>query len=84
MKAASFVCAALGVGPLLLGCRAPQGPGAPVLAAAALPAAVDGRQTREAFTLGNGVRIILEENHVTPVVALQVWVAAGSAVEPAA
>ncbi|HSZ82052.1 MAG TPA: pitrilysin family protein [Polyangia bacterium] len=83
MKAASFVCAALGVGPLLLGCRAPQGPGVPVLAAAAMPVVVDGRQTREVLTLGNGVRVIVEENHVTPVVALQVWVAAGSAAEPA-
>ncbi|HTA21314.1 MAG TPA: insulinase family protein, partial [Polyangia bacterium] len=61
----------------------PQGPGVPVLAAAAMPVVVDGRQTREVLTLGNGVRVIVEENHVTPVVALQVWVAAGSAAEPA-
>jgi zinc protease len=83
VRVVSFVCATLGVGPLLLGCRTPQGSGAPALAAAALPVAIDGRQTRQTFTLANGVRVILEENHVTPVVALQVWVAAGTSAEPA-
>jgi zinc protease len=54
-----------------------------VIATSALPVVVDGRQTRRTFTLGNGVRVIVEENHVTPVVALQVWLGAGTAAEPA-
>lgn len=33
------------------------------------------------FTMGNGIKVILEENRATPVVALQVWVKAGSADE---
>jgi zinc protease len=48
-----------------------------------LPAAVEARKTRLTFTLQNGVTVILEENHVAPVVALQAWIAAGSAAEGA-
>lgn len=33
------------------------------------------------FTMENGIKVILEENRATPVVALQVWVKAGSADE---
>jgi zinc protease len=45
------------------------------------PVSVGGRQTRASFELPNGLRVIVEENHVTPVVALQVWVGAGAADE---
>jgi zinc protease len=83
VRVVSIVCAALSVGPLFGGCGAPQGAGAPAFAATALPVAVDGRKTREIFTLPNGVTVILEENHVTPVVALQAWLAAGAAAETA-
>lgn len=34
------------------------------------------------FTLGNGLTVVLRENHSSPVVAVQVWVKAGSATEP--
>ena len=54
---------------------------APQLAA---PVRVGGRGTRAVVTLPNGVRLILEENHAAPVVALQAWVVpvAGVAPEP--
>jgi zinc protease len=83
VRVVSIVCAALSVGPLLGGCGAPQGVGVPAFAATALPAAADGRKTRVTFALPNGVTVILEENHVTPVVALQAWIGAGAAAEPA-
>jgi zinc protease len=78
----SFVCAALSVGPVVMGCRVPKGAGAGSLVAAGVTAPVGGRQTRATFTLGNGLRVVLEENHVTPVVALQAWVGMGAADEP--
>jgi zinc protease len=81
VRLVSLVCAALGMGPLLLGCRPPRGAGVPALGAVVPPVSVGGRQTRVAFELPNGLRVILEENHVTPVVALQLWVGAGSADE---
>ncbi|MGA7105266.1 MAG: pitrilysin family protein [Candidatus Deferrimicrobiaceae bacterium] len=34
------------------------------------------------FTLGNGLTVVFRENHSSPVVAVQVWVKAGSATEP--
>jgi zinc protease len=81
VRVVSLVCAALGVGPLLLGCRPPKGAGVPALSAVLPPVSVGGRETRASFELSNGLRVILEENHVTPVVALQVWVGAGAADE---
>jgi zinc protease len=83
VRVVSFVCAALGAGSLVSACGAPPAVGVPALAGTALPAVVDGRKTRLTFTLPNGVTAILEENHVTPVVALQAWIAAGSAAEEA-
>jgi len=57
----------------------------------ALPAAgaADGKTTAggakvtDTFTLGNGLTVVLRENHSSPVVAVQVWVKAGSTTEPA-
>src|SRR3990170_5132791 len=34
------------------------------------------------FTLGNGLTVVIRENHSSPVVAVQVWVKAGGATEP--
>jgi zinc protease len=34
------------------------------------------------FTLGNGLTVVIRENHSSPVVAVQVWVKAGSTTEP--
>jgi zinc protease len=45
-------------------------------------AAPGGRATRVDLTLSNGLRVILEENHVSPVVAMQAWVGAGAADDP--
>ncbi|NNG46938.1 MAG: insulinase family protein, partial [Deltaproteobacteria bacterium] len=36
----------------------------------------------EKFTLGNGLTVVIRENHSSPVVAVQVWVKAGSVTEP--
>ena len=35
----------------------------------------------EKYTLENGLKVILEENHASPVVAVNVWVKVGSACE---
>ena len=43
-----------------------------------------GESLIEKFTLGNGMTVVLRENHSSPVVAVQVWVKAGSATEPEA
>jgi zinc protease len=37
--------------------------------------------TRSLFTLDNGLRVVVQEDHFAPVVAIQVWVKAGSADE---
>jgi zinc protease len=79
----SFVCAALGLGSLASACATPSGASAPAFAGTALPAALAARQTRLDFELPNGVRAILEENHVSPVVALEARIEAGSAAEEA-
>jgi zinc protease len=83
VRVVSFVCAALGVGPLVSACGTAPAGGVPALGATALPAARDGRKTRVAFELPNGVTAILEESHTSPVVALQAWIAGGSAAESA-
>jgi zinc protease len=63
------------------GCRTP--PGSPVrpgdVSAAAEAARPSGVHTRASFSLDNGLRVILEENHAAPVVAMQVWLGAGAA-----
>ena len=59
-------------------------PGAVLPAAAAADGKTsEGRPSLiEKFTLGNGLTVVLRENHSSPVVAVQVWVKAGSATEP--
>ena len=60
------------------GCRSVQGsglrgdgfPGAPPVLAAP--------PVRAESTLDNGVRVVVEENHLAPLVAIEVWVAAGA------
>ncbi len=49
---------------------------------AATPEGSRGEQ-RLNFKLDNGLQVILEENHAAPVVAMQAWVKAGAADEPA-
>ncbi len=39
---------------------------------------------RAEHRLDNGVRVVIEENHVAPLVAVQVWVASGAADDPPA
>jgi zinc protease len=45
-------------------------------------APAEGRSKRVRFKLDNGLEVILEENHASPVVAFQAWVKIGSADEP--
>lgn len=82
MRVAPLVSAALGVGPLLVlhaGCGTPGASGGPALGNATLPAPRASRESRAAFELPNGVRVVLEESHVTPTVAIQAWVRGGAA-----
>ncbi len=65
------------------GCRSPKEPiavGDPAGPATPLPPS--GPETRVETALPSGLRLILEESHVAPVVALQLWVGVGSADDP--
>jgi zinc protease len=67
------------------GCRTPGGtlsfvPGARFREPT--PTRPSGTETRAAFVLGNGVRVILEENHATSAVAIQAWIDAGAVHDP--
>ena len=53
-------------------------------ATATTPMMMGGPRTRAEARLDNGVRVIVEENHAAPVVAVQVWVASGAADDPPA
>jgi len=67
------------------GCRPPKGPPANVGAASSVaeePALPSGVGTRSVFTLGDGMRVVLEENHAAPVVAMQLWLGVGAADDP--
>lgn len=78
----TLVPVVLFVGLTLGACRTPMEPvrlGDPASSTAAAPLPPGGRETRVELTLGNGLRVVLEENHVSPVVAMQVWAAVGSA-----
>src|SRR3990170_538345 len=44
--------------------------------------AAEGKKLVETFILGNGLTVVIRENHSSPVVAVQVWVKAGSTTEP--
>ncbi len=74
------VCAALALG--ALACAGTPVAGRPGLAGTPAPAARGGRETRVSFQLPNGVNVILEENHLSPVVALQAWLGAGACADP--
>jgi zinc protease len=74
---------ALAAPPLVAGCattRAGSGAGAVPGAPPALGAPPVRAETR----LGNGIRVVIEENHLAPLVAVQVWVASGAADDPPA
>lgn len=64
-----------------LGGVATTGPPSEVVVATG---AMGGPRTRAESRLDNGVRVVVEENHAAPVVAVQVWVAAGAADDPPA
>ncbi len=54
-----------------------------VHAAGTVPAAEEAKVV-EKYTLGNGMTVVIRENRSSPVVAVQVWVKAGSTTEPEA
>ncbi|HSY42136.1 MAG TPA: insulinase family protein, partial [Polyangia bacterium] len=78
------------------GCRSLGGAGKPsqpavdgtvaegAMATATTRLMMGGPQTRAEARLDNGVRVLVEENHAAPVVAVQVWVASGAADDPPA
>ena len=53
-------------------------------AMAMTPLMIGGPGTRAEARLDNGVRVLVEENHAAPVVAVQVWIASGAADDPPA
>lgn len=53
-----------------------------VAAAAGATPAREGGALIEKYTLANGLTVVIRENHSSPVVAVQVWVKAGSTTEP--
>ncbi len=53
------------------------------VAAGATPAP-EGATLIDKYTLANGLTVVIRENHSSPVVAVQVWVKAGSVTEPEA
>ncbi len=78
------------------GCRSLGGAGKPsqpsadgtvaegVMATTTTSLMMGGPGTRAEARLDNGVRVLVEENHAAPVVAVQVWVASGAADDPPA
>ncbi len=52
--------------------------------AAGATSAPEGKTLVDKYTLANGLTVVIRENHSSPVVAVQVWVKAGSATEPEA
>jgi zinc protease len=63
---------------------APVGVGSGIGIGLTTAGAMGGPRTRDESRLDNGVRVIIEENHASPVVAVQVWVATGAADDPPA
>jgi len=74
----ALTCACAG---LAGGCRTVGATAAP---AGEVAVAIGGPETRSEHRLGNGVRVVIEENHAAPAVAIQVWVAGGAAADPPA
>ncbi|MGE5189243.1 MAG: M16 family metallopeptidase [Gemmatimonadota bacterium] len=70
MARKTIMAAAFGLAACLLG-----------LAAGATPAP-EGKTLIDKYVLANGLTVVIRENHSSPVVAVQVWVKAGSATEP--
>jgi zinc protease len=69
------------------GCRSLGGVGTPSRPAAdplVAAGAMGGPRTRAESRLDNGVRVVVEENHAAPLVALEVWLAVGAGDDPPA
>jgi zinc protease len=65
------------------GCRSYRGAPASAAATVGLESRrPGGLGSRATLTLGNGLRVVLEENHAAPVVAIQAWVHVGAADDP--
>ncbi len=88
VRSVSFARVALGFASLVFvvslgGCRT-VGRAAGSRANPVVPVAMGGTKTRAESRLDNDVAVVIEENHSAPVVAIQVWVAAGAADDPPA
>ncbi|HXU05191.1 MAG TPA: insulinase family protein [Polyangia bacterium] len=80
-RVAPALLLALTTAPLAGGCKTARGEAT----GAAVPAVVDGplgQPTADEVELGNGVKVVIQESHVAPLVAIQVWIGAGAADDP--
>jgi zinc protease len=75
---------ALAAPSLVAGCGTPRAGARAGGTVPGAPPALAAPPVRAETVLDNGVRVVIEENHVTPVVAVEVWVASGAADDPPA
>src|SRR6185295_17194121 len=75
---------ALAAPPLVAGCGTTRASGRRGDGVPGAPPAMGAPPVRAEHRLDNGVRVVIEENHVAPLVAVQVWVASGAADDPPA
>jgi zinc protease len=75
---------ALAAPPLMVGCATSRAGARRSETAPGSAAALAAPLVRAETILDNGVRVVIEENHVAPVVAVEVWVASGAADDPPA
>jgi len=84
VRAALALMVALAAAPLAAGCGTTRAAGRRGDVTPGVPPAMGVPPPRAETVLGNGVRVVIEENHVAPLVAVQVWVASGAADDPPA
>jgi len=83
-RAALALTLALAAAPFAAGCATTRAAGRRGDVTPGTPPAMGVPPPRAETVLGNGVRVVIEENHVAPLVAVQVWVASGAADDPTA
>jgi zinc protease len=83
-RAARALALALAAAPLAAGCGTTRGSNRPGDGVAGGVPTMGAAPVRAEARLDNGIQVVIEENHVAPLVAIQVWVAAGAADDPPA
>ncbi len=84
VRATRALALALAAAPFAAGCATTRGSGRPGDAVGGAVPAMGAAPVRAEARLDNGIQVVIEENHVAPLVAIQVWVAAGAADDPPA